>query len=157
MAAAGKHQLSSSSASSLGQAAAAEGEAPAASVTKQPSGATLWGSVFHPGRWSHRHESGEAPLTLGTKYYDTAGEGDKTTWEEVVKSERLQTLAKLPRIDGGGDGDTAGGGFVDAGQLRAALGPSEDLDTLIAAAREGRKKGDERVPFDVFSNLLRNS
>ena len=160
-----KHQLSSSSASSLGQSAAGQ-PAAANEVTKQPSGATLWGSVFHPGRWGHRHETGEPPLALGTKYYDTAGEGDKTTWEEVVKSERLQTLARLPRTDvggtggegeSGGGGGGGGGGFVDAGQLRAALGPSEDVEQLIAAARDGRREGDERVPFDVFANLLRNS
>ena len=88
---------------------------------------------------------------LGTKYYDNAGEGDKSTWEEVVKSERLQTLAQLPRTKE----ETAE--FVDASQLRAALGPSEDVEMLIEAARDGREGGDERVPFDVFANLLRNS
>ena len=156
------NKLSSASASSLEEssAAAAKESSGGVGVTKQPSGATLWGSVFHPGRWGHRHEQGEPPLTLGTKYYDNAGEGDKTTWEEVVKSERLQTLAQLPRIDGNGGGNgggSPGGGYVDAGQLRAALGPSEDVEQLIAAARDGRAPGDERVPFDVFANLLRNS
>ena len=128
-------------------------------VTKQPSGATLWGSVFHPGRWTHRHAPDELPpmQRLGNKYYDNAGEGDKTTWEEVVKSERLQTLAQLPRTKGGGAGSGNGDDFVDAGQLRAALGPSEDVEMLIAAARDGCQEGDERVPFDVFANLLRNS
>ena len=102
-------------------------------------------------------------MALGAKYYDNTGEGDKTTWEEVIKSERLQTLARLPRIKEKGGGGGGGGGndgrddFVDAGQLRAALGPSEDVDMLIAAARDGRGAGDERVPFEVFANLLRNS
>jgi len=100
-------------------------------------------------------------MALGTKYYDNVGEGEKTTWEEVVKSERLQTLAKLPTTKGGngkGNGNGNGGEeFLDAGQLRAALGPSEDVEQLIAAAQDGRARGDGRVPFEVFANLLRNS
>lgn len=94
-------------------------------------------------------------MPLGTKYYDNATAGDKTTWEEVVKSERLQTLAQLPRTRGA-DGGTE---FVDAGQLRAALGPSEDVEQLIDAARDGCREGgdDGRVPFGTFVNLLRNS
>ena len=94
-------------------------------------------------------------MALGTKYYDNTGEGDKTTWEEVVKSERLQTLAKLPTTkNGNGNGEDE---FLDAGQLRAALGPSEDVEQLIAAAQDGRARDDARVPFEVFANLLRNS
>ena len=148
-------KLSSSSESNLSSNANADGTA-AAAVTKQPSGATLWGSVFHPGRWGHRHEAGgAAPRPVGNRYYDNTSEGDKTTWEEVVKSERLQTLAQLPRVaekSGGKNGD-----FVDASQLRAALGPSEDVEQLIAAARDGRDAKDEKVPFDVLAELLRNS
>lgn len=142
-AAAASNKLSSSSASDLVTSEV---------VTKQPAGASIWSSVFHP---RHRQASGEPPMPLGTRYYDTASSGDKTTWEEVVKSERLQTLARLPRTKGEGAG--GGGGFIDAGQLRTALGASEDVEQLIAAARDGRKEEDGRVPFDTFATLLRNS
>jgi hypothetical protein len=31
------------------------------------------------------------------------------------------------------------------------------VEQLIAAAQDGRARGDGRVPFEVFANLLRNS
>lgn len=130
-------------------------------TAKQPSGATLWGNVFH---FRHRQASTGAPVDASIGgYYDSASEGDKTTWEEVLKAERLKTLAELPRTTATtaqkGGGGRGGGGeeeeLLDAEQLRAALGSSDDVEQLIAAARDGRD--DARVPFNTFASLLRNS
>lgn len=121
---------------------------------KQPSGATLWGNVFH---FRHRQSDTGAPVVPVGGYYDSVTPGEKTTWEEVLKAERLKTLAELPRTRVGAGGGAGGGEeeLLDAEQLRAALGASDDVEQLIAAARDGRD--DARVPFNTFASLLRNS
>ncbi len=117
--------------------------APTPPTPATASAQSTWSSVFNPGR--NNNPDANSP---GANQYDhvhAPADDPRSVWEEVIKAERVKTFAGLDR-----DAD----GFITAADLKAALGPGADVDQLIKAAD---KKGDGRVGYAEFSELLRNS
>lgn len=102
------------------------------------SGDNIWRSTFNPGR---------NMSVKGRDLYDHAPEGAPSVWAHVAKADHLKQLS-FANIDKNGDG------FIDAEELRAALGPQTDVQQLI---READKNKDGKISYFEFCELLKHS
>lgn len=83
----------------------------------------------------------------GRDYYDHAPKGAPSVWQNIAKADHLKQLS-FAHLDKNGDG------YIDADELRAALGPQTDVRQLIEAADKNK---DGKISYFEFCELLKHS
>jgi hypothetical protein len=102
----------------------------------------VWQDVFNPGKnFSNK--------MADRSYYDNVDDKKvaPSTWEYILHAENLKRLS-FAGLDKDGDG------FIDAKELRTALGPQANVQHLIEQAD---RNGDGKIDFYEFQELLRKT